>query len=350
MAMTYPTKYLTLLNELKNRTTNDDLHPNSRVLIVDGLNTFIRSYAASPVTNEHGIHVGGISGTLLSIGHAIKAINPTRVIITFDGKNGSAKRKQLFAEYKANRKVKIRLNRPEVVDSEDNQLFQLMRLVEYLDTLPVSTVVMDNAEADDIIAYMVESCFHKEGNQVYIMSSDKDFYQLVSPKVIVWSPTKKKLYFEQDVAEEYGIYPTNFVLYRALLGDKSDNIGGVNGIGEKTIQTRFPLLTGPNKVSIEELLEFAKENEDGPKVYKTLLEHEDILRRNVELMQLSESNLNLALKMRVMELVDQPINKTAKLQFHKMLVEDSMTTAIKNVDMWLREVTTKLDMFALQTQ
>ena len=350
MMKSYPNKYLALLNELKNRDTKDDLHPNSRVLIVDGLNTFIRSYAASPVTNEHGAHVGGISGTLLSIGHAIKSINPTRVVVVFDGKNGSAKRRQLFSEYKANRKVKIRLNRPETVDAEDSQLHQLMRLVEYLDILPVTTVVLDNAEADDIMAYMVESCFHKEGDQVYIMSSDKDFYQLVSDKVIVWSPTKKKLYFQQDVFDEYGIHPINFVTYRALLGDKSDNIGGVNGIGEKTIQSKFPILTENRKISVEELLEYAQTNAQGPKIYQTLLDHEDILKRNIQLMQLSESNLNLSIKMRVMELVDQPITKTAKLQFHKMLIEDSMTTAIKNVDMWLKDVTTKLDMFALQTQ
>lgn len=348
--MNYPNKYTALLNELKNRDSKNDLHPNSRVLVIDGLNTFIRSYAASPVTNENGEHVGGISGTLLSIGHAIKAINPTRVIVVFDGKNGSAKRRQLFSEYKANRKVKIRLNRPEAVDGEDNQLQQLMRLVEYLDVLPVTTVVLDNAEADDIIAYMVESCFHKEGEQVYIMSSDKDFYQLVSKDVIVWSPTKKKLYFEQDVFDEYGIYPTNFVTYRALLGDKSDNIGGVNGIGEKTIQTKFGLLAESSKVSIEELLDFAKTNVGNGKTYQTLVDHEDILRRNIELMQLSESNLNLSIKMRIMELVDKPIERTARINFHRMLIEDQMTTAIKNVDMWLKEVTTKLDMFALQTQ
>ena len=348
--MNYPNKYTALLNELKNKDSKNDLHPNSRVLVVDGLNTFIRAYAASPVTNENGEHVGGISGTLLSIGHAIKAINPTRVIIVFDGKNGSAKRRKLFSEYKANRKVKIRLNRPESVDGEDNQLQQLMRLVEYLDVLPVTTVVLDNAEADDIIAYMVESCFHKEGEQVYIMSSDKDFYQLVSKDVIVWSPTKKKLYFEQDVFDEYGIYPTNFVTYRALLGDKSDNIGGVNSIGEKTIQTKLGLLTESNKVTIEELLDFAKLNVGNGKTYQTLVDHEDILRRNVELMQLSESNLNLSIKMRIMELVDKPVDRTAKINFHRMLIEDQMTTAIKNVDMWLKDVTTKLDMFALQTQ
>jgi len=76
-------KYQALFNELKNRETADDQHLNSRVLIIDGLNTFIRSYAASPVTNEDGVHVGGISGTLMSIGHAIKSINPTRVVVVF---------------------------------------------------------------------------------------------------------------------------------------------------------------------------------------------------------------------------------------------------------------------------
>ncbi len=77
----YSTKYLAILNELRVNGPQSDQHLNSRVLIVDGLNTFIRAYAASPVTNSDGEHVGGISGTLMSIGHAIKNIDPTRVII-----------------------------------------------------------------------------------------------------------------------------------------------------------------------------------------------------------------------------------------------------------------------------
>ena len=126
-------KYAALLNQLRLREEAPHSDRNDRVLIVDGLNTFIRAYSSSPALNANGEHVGGISGFLLSVGHAIKTVDPTRVVVVFDGKNGSAKRRQLFPEYKANRKVTIRLNRAEAVDKEDNQLQQLMRLIDYLE-------------------------------------------------------------------------------------------------------------------------------------------------------------------------------------------------------------------------
>jgi len=347
--MTFQNKYTALLNELKNRTSENSMHPNSRVLVVDGMNTFIRAYAASPVVDDNGRHVGGISGTLMSIGHAIKAINPTRVVVVFDGKNGSAKRRQMFSDYKSNRKVKIRLNRAETVDQEDNQLEQLMRLIEYFEVLPFKTLVYDGTEADDVIAYIAKDYYTKEDSQVYIMSSDKDFYQLVDSKTFVWSPTKKKLYFQEDVYEEFGIMPQNFPIYRALLGDKSDNINGVDGVGDKTIKSKFSILTEKRIVELAEFIDFAQSKVSEAKIYEKLLTQQDILKRNLELMQLAESNLNLTIKMRIIETLDGQINKTAKLAFHRMLIEDRMTTAIKNVDIWLKEITSKLDMFALQT-
>ena len=166
-------RYLAILNELKSRTQEEELNKDSRVLVIDGLNTFIRCYAASPVLNDDGEHVGGISGFLLSIGHAIKAINPTRVIIVFDGKNGTARRKQIYPEYKAHRNFKVRLNRAETVDKQDNQLHQLIRLTEYLTQMPFTIVIQDNTEADDVVAYIVND-FFKESH-CFIMSSDKDF-------------------------------------------------------------------------------------------------------------------------------------------------------------------------------
>ena len=346
--MSYPNKYLALLNELRTKGPENNQHLNSRVLIVDSLNTFIRAYSASPVTNGDGEHVGGISGTLLSIGHAIKNISPTRVIAVFDGKDGSAKRRQLYPEYKANRKFKVRLNRSETVDKQDNQLQQLVRLVQYFEALPISTVVADGAEADDIIAYIANDYLKNKDSQVFIMSSDKDFYQLVDERVHIWSPTKKKFYYTDDVTTEYGIYPTNFALYRALLGDKSDNITGVDGIGPKTIQKRFAILSQQEKLTIEALVDFAKQQSPKVKIYQQLIQSEDILKRNLELMQLSESNLNTSTKLRIMNTLETKGNRCNKLQIHKMLVEDRMTLAIKNADMWLRDVTQKLDLFVLQ--
>ena len=348
--MSSPNKYLALLNELRTRGPQDDQHLNSKVLIVDGLNTFIRAYAASPVTNSDGEHVGGISGTLLSIGHAIKNIQPTRVVVIFDGKNGSAKRRQIYPEYKANRKFKIRLNRSEEVDKEDNQLEQLLKLTEYLSLLPFTVIIADGTEADDTIAYIANDYLKQKDSQVFIMSSDKDFYQLVDERIHIWSPTKKKFYFAEDVHAEFGIHPKNFALYRALLGDKSDNIGGVDGIGSKTVQKRFNLLCEDKLVSVNELLDYAAAQSPKVKIYKQLIDSKDLIDRNIQLMQLSESNINLTIKMRIIESLEDSIERCNKIAFHRMLIRDKMTAAIKNPDMWLRDVTQKLDKFALQSE
>ena len=350
MTMSSQNKYLALLNELRTRGPEDNQQLNSRVLIVDGLNTFIRAYAASPVTNSDGEHVGGISGTLLSIGHAIKNISPTRVVIVFDGKNGSAKRRQIYPEYKANRKFKIRLNRSEEVDKQDNQLEQLLKLTEYLDVLPFTVITADNTEADDTIAYIANDYLKDKDGQVYIMSSDKDFYQLVDERIHIWSPTKKRFFYTEDIYAEFGIYPKNFALYRALLGDKSDNIGGVDGIGGKTIQKRFSLLTEDKQVSAQDLLDFAAAQSPKIKVYKQLVESKEIIDRNVQLMQLSESNINLTIKMRIMESLEDSIERCNKIAFHRLLMRDKMTAAVKNPDMWLKEVTQKLDRFTLESK
>ena len=347
-------KYLAYINEIRLReggeAGNKDTK-NSRVLVVDGLNTFIRAYAASPTTNINGDHIGGISGFLLSVGHAIKSINPTRVVIVFDGKDGSAKRRKLYPEYKAHRKFKIRLNRAETVDQEDNQLQQLMRLVEYLEVLPFTTIVSDGVEADDVIAYISEDYLKERDSQVFIMSSDKDFMQLVNDRIHIWSPTKKQLYYTTDVYEQYGIMPHNFALFRALLGDDSDNIPGVSGLGLKTIHSRFPKLTEKEHMSVDEFMVYAKELAlEYPKVklYSKVVESEQDIRLFHEIMQLSESGIPGHTKLRIIDNLQNQKNKLIKLKFHAMLVEDGMTSAIRNTEIWLREVIQKIDQFALQ--
>ena len=254
-------KYLAYFNEIKDRgseAVSSDTK-NSRVLIVDGLNTFIRAYAASPSTNTNGEHVGGVSGFLLSVGHAIKAINPTRVVVVFDGKDGSARRRTLFPEYKAKRKFQIRLNRAVTVDKEDNQLQQLIRLVEYLEVLPITMITSDGVEADDVIAYIAQDYLKQKDSQVFIMSSDKDFLQIINDRIHVWSPTKKQLYYANDVYDQYGIIPKNFALFRALIGDASDNIPGVSGLGAKTVVNKFPKINGQEVLSLEDFINYAKQ-------------------------------------------------------------------------------------------
>jgi DNA polymerase-1 len=332
-------KYAALLNQLRLREEAPHSDRNDRVLIVDGLNTFIRAYSSSPALNANGEHVGGISGFLLSVGHAIKTVDPTRVVVVFDGKNGSAKRRQLYPGYKSTRKVTIRLNRAEAVDKEDNQLQQLVRLIDYLETLPITVITLDESEADDVIAYITNEYLEKQESHTFIMSSDKDFLQLVSPTTHVWSPTKKKLYYEDDVYTEYGVIPQNFAVFRALDGDSSDNIPGAPGLAPKTILKRFPKLGEQREISLDEFFEYAKAlaADSKVKVYKNVVEAEEDVRLYHKIMQLHESMLT--------NLMNQPASKLAKMKFHQLLVEDGMTSAIKNPEMWLRDIATKINHF-----
>jgi len=321
------------------------------VLVVDGLNCFIRSFAASPVTNTHGEHVGGISGFLLSVGHAIKMVNPTRVIVVFDGKDGSAKRRAIYSEYKAHRKLKVRLNRSDSVDKEDNQLKQLMRLLEYLAVMPITTAIVSGCEADDVIAYIAKSYYGGKDSQVFVMSSDKDFMQLVDDSIHVWSPTKKKLYFAEDVHQEFGIIPDNFALYRALTGDPSDNIPGVRGLGAKTLLTKLPRIAEKEPLHLEGFFDdVVTKHDTNPKVklFESVLAAKDDVKKYLSITQLSESMLSGQVRLGLVELLNRPTHKLAKIKFHTMLIEDGMTQAIKAFDQWLREVTQKLDMFASQ--
>ena len=85
--------------------------PNDHVLLIDGLNTFIRAFSVNPSLNEDGSHVGGLVGFLKSVRFAVNKFKPTRCIIVFDGKGGSKPRQKIYSQYKAGRKVRSRLNR-----------------------------------------------------------------------------------------------------------------------------------------------------------------------------------------------------------------------------------------------
>ena len=150
--------YKKLLNEVESEHETSHLRVrNSRVLVIDGLNTFIRSWTTNPTMNEDGDHTGGVIGSLNSIGSQIRQFNPTRVVLIFDGKGGSKGRKEVFEGYKADRgKNRFRVNRqyPEMMSQEEEQLSmkrQFVWLVDLLDSLPITTMIYDGIEADDVL-------------------------------------------------------------------------------------------------------------------------------------------------------------------------------------------------------
>jgi 5'-3' exonuclease len=346
-------KVFSLFNQFKNELTPErglNRRVNDKVLLVDGLNTFIRCWSANPTMNEDGLHTGGVAGTLKSIGYAIKLINPTRCVIIFDGDGGSRKRKQIYPEYKEHRTSKVRLNRTyeelsEMESEEANKVKQLVRLAEYLQHLPVSVLIADGIEADDTIAYCAEQYF--KDSMVTIMSSDKDFLQLVTDRVKVWSPSKKVMYGPAEVLRDYGIHPNNFVLFRAMDGDSSDNIDGVKGVGFKTASKYFPFLVEPAPRDVKYMIEYAEKCRGKIKIYDKVIDGASVLTRNYALMQLKDTIATTISQLHINDCLNRvKIPRLERYGLVKLITEDKMWNNIPNHQIWLNETFVGLDSMA----
>jgi DNA polymerase-1 len=345
-------KYLSILEEIKKHGGKSDTGDiNDKVLIIDGLNTFIRVFSVIPTLNEDGVHIGGIVGFLKSVGYAVKLLGPTRCIIVFDGKGGSVRRRKLYPDYKANRKVKSRLNRVSNfnshADERQNMMMQLSMVSKYLEFLPISTIAIDNIEADDTMAYITKQILNKSNNNIILMSSDKDFLQLVDDRISVWSPTKKKLYKPDNLFEEYGIPCINFLMGRVMEGDKSDNIPGVQGAGFKTIKKRFPgILDENNAFNIKDLLEFSEKNKDLLKIFRNVVASKDQLELNYKLMQLHEVDISNNAKLKINDIVRGKVPILNKPHFQLEFMKDRMFNGIPNFESWLNQSWSKLNRLA----
>ena len=345
-------RYISILEEIKKSGGKvDSGEPNDSVLLIDGLNTFIRVFSAIPTTNEDGIHIGGIVGFLRSIGYTINMVRPTRTIIVFDGKGGSNRRRKIFPEYKAGRKMSVRLNRHLDVsltreDEHKMMIRQLNRVIEYLECLPLTIMTMDGIEADDVIGYSSKHLFK---DKCTIMSTDKDFLQLVDNRIQVYSPTKKLMYDEERIMNEYGIAATNFLLYRILDGDKSDGIPGVKGAGLKTLLKIFPWLGSPHKYTIEDMMKSSMPKVKQYKLCTEILDSKDQLFMNKKLMDLDDVNISGSSKLKIQETMENPIQRLVKHKFQRMFLEDKLYTALPNLESWLHSTFNRLNHMAEKT-
>ena len=335
--------YAELLKQVRedHENQNSSLDKDSKVLIVDGLNSFIRVFSAVPLVNDDGDHIGGYVGFMRSIAAVIRQFKPTRCIIVFDGKGGSARRKKMHSGYKEGRTMSTRFNRREDVGEQsvekeiESMRTQMGKLSEYLQCLPITLISIDNIEADDAIAYLATDVFRPKGSEVIIMSDDKDFIQLIDAKTSVWRPVEKKYYTPKEVVDRFGIPSHNFIHYKVFMGDGSDNIKGINGIGIKTLQNKFPLLLEDKIASIEDVLEYCKARKDEHKVYKTVLDNESVMRLNWRLMSLEELEIGANFKLMIIDMANRPISVLNMYLFKKMFMLDKLYSVIPNVDSWL---------------
>ena len=347
-------EYFTLFKQLK-KEHQDEVpeNNNSKILIIDFLNTFIRSWTGSPALNNNGEHIGGVTGFLYSIGTAIRMFGPTRCILVSDGENSAARKRKIYPDYKEKRSVKFSVNRQYDFKNEEEEkkamYLQMQMLLGYLEYMPIQMVTADATEADDTIAYLAQDVFCKNENKVIIMSSDKDFLQLVDERINVWSPTKKKLYTPKSVLDEYGVYTNNFLFYRTLDGDKSDNIPGVDGVGLKTLKKNMPFFAEEQRTSINEIIEFATKKNEGKKklkFYENIINSKDILEMNEKLMDLKVPNISESNKAKIRHQIDKKIPLLNKTKLLTMYIHDGLSSAMGDFSSWSSQTLTKLNSYA----
>lgn len=318
-----------LFNSLKNEKVEESL--NSRVLIIDGLNTFLRAFTAIGWVNKELLHIGGLTGFLRSLGYVIKLVRPTRVIVAFDGQGSSTNKRYIYSDYKANRGIN-RVTNWDTFESQQEEseaiTTQLVRLIYYLKQLPIDLISIDKIEADDVIGYITG----KLEGEVTIMSSDRDYLQLVSDKITVYSPTKKKFYDEDMVLKEYGVTSKNFLTQKILLGDSGDNVPGVKGLGAKTMLKHFPELGMNQEISLDQILEKC---EGKAKILESIKNYEYQLRINKKLMDLKDPNIPEEAIEEINSMLLSPSKEFNSQEFLNLYHEDELGNSIPNVYMWL---------------
>ena len=207
-----------------------------KLLLIDGTAYAYRAYyAIGELITSTGIPTGAVYGFTSMLLKLLKEERPDYMAVVFDA-GGSEARERIFKEYKA--------HRPETPSDLIRQIPYIIKITE---ALGVRFIEMEGIEADDIIGTLARMA-EGEGIEVQILTSDKDMLQLVSPLVRVRSIHRENyIYDEELVKEKFGVEPKRIPDLLGLMGDSSDNIPGVKGVGIKTAQSllaRFGTLEG----------------------------------------------------------------------------------------------------------
>jgi DNA polymerase-1 len=287
------------------------------------------------------LFIDGLNGFLKSLQKVCRKFEPQEVIVAWDGHEGSQRKRALNKQYKEGRGP-IRFNRrlidlsPE--EQTKNKAYQLIRLMEYLNELPIIQITIDYVEADDVIAYGARHPYYRGWNKI-IVSSDKDFFQLCDDYTSVYRPIQDKVVTKQSILDDFKIHPNNFAIARAIAGDSSDNLPGVSGVGLKTLAKRFPYLLDEQEYSSDEIITDCNLQGKKLKLHENIIKSSELIKNNYRIMQLYHPNMRPINR----DSVDNSITlfepEFLRLNFTKMLFEDDcsyinfeeLTRIMKNI-------------------
>ncbi len=210
---------------------------NGKIVLIDGHSILNRAFYGVPdLTNSEGLHTNAVYGFLNIMLKILDEEKPDYLTVAFDVKHPTF-RHEMYAEYKGTRK-----------GMPDELREQVPLIQEMLRAMGVRLVMKEGYEADDILGTIARQA-EKEGLEVSLVSGDRDLLQLATDHIMIRIPKTKRggteieNYHTQDVIDKYGITPLQIIDLKGLMGDASDNIPGVAGVGEKTavkVLTAFP--------------------------------------------------------------------------------------------------------------
>lgn len=237
-------------SESRNRLCKESMKVPKRLLLIDGSSYIYRAYhAIRHLSTSRGLPTNATYGFTSMILKVIKDYQPAYLAIAFDAK-GPTFREEMYKEYKA--------NRPEM---ESELVVQLPYIKEIVEAFNIPSIEQSGYEADDLIGTIARQA-EEQGLDTVIITGDKDMMQLVSDKVTLYDTMKNKKTGKEEVKERFAVIPERVIDIFGLMGDKTDNIPGVPGIGKKTaielikeFHTLEDLLGKVSKVKKEKLRE-----------------------------------------------------------------------------------------------
>ena len=322
---------------------------NQRILLVDFYNLYIRNFLIVPVTNDDGEHMGGVFGFLRSLKAAVDQFKPDIVYIISDGPNSALRRKMVDPKYKSSRKKPWKRGVVKAYDflneqeQKDNFSTQLKRLWEYLSVLPVKTMSLPYVEADDLIAEIVNTM--PSDTDAIIYSTDADYKQLVNDNIACYNPMAKQLTTKETFFEKHGFRADNYIYFKVVDGDKSDDLPGVKGIGKKTFLKLFPQVVDERITSLDEIFDISRHAiGSGSKVFTKAIKNrhrdviaaEDLIRKNFKLMQLLDVDISIQSKDLCKALQSDPPNTFNRFKLRSMFIQDKLNTHVKYFNEWSR--------------
>ncbi|NPA12878.1 MAG: 5'-3' exonuclease [Aquificae bacterium] len=240
-----------------------------KLILIDGSSYLYRAfYALPPLTSPSGIPTGAVYGFVRIVSKLLKEYSPEYIAVVFDLPSKTF-RHETYTEYKANRR-----------ETPDQLKVQIPIIKEILKLWGIKILEMEGYEADDIIA-TVSKMAKENGFNVLIITPDKDMTQLIDSQINILNPITNEVINTEKVEEKYGIKPSQFVDFLAIVGDSVDNIKGVKGVGEKTAKK---LLNQYGSIEgIYQNIESLK-----PKLKEAFLEAKDRLEENRFLVKLKD--------------------------------------------------------------